>query len=265
MATQTFKLREKILTMGAPGTGKTYAWLSIAKRYPKVQFYAIDTDDSVPRMLSGERFGGLENVHCLPVTSWKELVEQTAVAIEAAERGDWIIVDRFDKPWEFVQSYFGEEIYGKDPGAYIMQRRRELANKKTPADRPALVGEFGVGDWVTMGKLFGTWFRSLNYSSPAHIFATTPPKSISSYDSKEVTALFSAFGIRPGGRKEMAHEFQTVLIMTYSRHGSHKENGDEVSGSWHLTTVKDRERPMLDGEELKDFGLQYIRKIAKVK
>ena len=148
-----------------------------------------------------------------------------------------------------------------------MMRRKEQKDKKTgeTKDRPALVGEFGQGDWLVIGKLFKTWFRSLNYSTPAHLFATTPPKSISGYDSKEVVALFSAFGIRPGGRKEMDHEFQTVLIMTYSRHGTHKESGDEAPGSWHVTTVKDRERPMLDKMELKDFALQYIRKIAKVK
>jgi len=217
-------------------------------------------------MLAGERFGQLTNVHCLPVTTWKELVAQTEVALKAAKHGDWVIVDRFDKPWDFVQGYFSEEIYGKAADDYIMMRRKQLVDRKTgeTQDRPALVGEFGIGDWVTMGKLYTAWFHSLHYVTPAHLYVTTPPKPLDESDDADTKLLFGAFGIRPAGRRGMAHEFHSVFVMNFSRHGSHSENNEEAPGSWHVTTVKDRERPMLVNMELRDFGLQYVKKIARV-
>lgn len=262
--------REKILAIGAAGAGKSFAWLSAAKRYPDRKWYAVDTDDSFPRMASGQRFGGIAeadggNVIYLPVTDWGTLQTATATAIERAVEGDWIIIDRISLPWDWVQAWFGREIYGQDPADYIMMRRQQLADKGK--DRPAFVGEFGVGDWVVMKKVYAAWFHSLLYSTPAHLFATTAPKRTGDRGTGDpvLDELFGAFGMMPAGEKTMSQYFHSIFLMVHrARTGTHLEDGKEVTGRWEITTVRDRERPMFDVKKLRDFGLEYVRKVAKV-
>lgn len=262
--------REKILAIGAAGAGKSFAWLSTAKRYPDHRFFAIDTDDSVPRMLSGERFQGLAevdggNVVYLPARDWEGLQEATAAAVEQAVEGDWIIVDRISLPWDWIQAWFGKEIYGQDPADYVMMRRQELADKGR--DRPALVGEFGQGDWVVMKKVYFAWLHSLVYLTSAHLFAATTPKRISDRGTGDAVLdeLFGAFGMMPAGEKTMSHIFHSIFVMVHrARTGAHIENGVEVPGCWEITTVRDRERDSFDTKKLRDFGLEYVRKVARV-
>ena len=48
---ELYMVKERILCYGGAGTGKSFAWLSLAKEYSHSKFYVIDTDSSADRML----------------------------------------------------------------------------------------------------------------------------------------------------------------------------------------------------------------------
>jgi len=55
-----------------------------------------------------------------------------------------------------------------------------------------------------------------------------------------------------------------VFIFAHTRQGTHREGEEEKVGSWEFTTIKDRERPTFEKRTLRDFGLEYIKKVARV-
>lgn len=240
------ELREKIMLIGASGTGKTYAHLCIARSLPDVDFYVIDTDDSLGRSL--QEFDGLSNVHSRLVYGWEELTEATDWVKEEAGPDDWIVIDRVDMPWEWVRDYYAREVYGQDPADYIMKRRQQM-----DADRPMSVGEFGQGDWVTIKRLHNdSWLRPLIYQVDAHLLTTTRPKPIYDEVDQETDMLFSSLGVLPGGEKRLPHYFHTIMLLQRTRAGR----------EWRVTTVKDRGREEFIDQKLTDFGRQYIRRLA---
>jgi len=54
-------MRERIIAAGAPGSGKTYNWLTIARMLPDVTFHVLDPDDGVLRLLYSE-FSDVKNL-----------------------------------------------------------------------------------------------------------------------------------------------------------------------------------------------------------
>lgn len=261
--------RERILLIGASGAGKSFAWLTAARRLPDAKFHCIDTDDSVPRMLAGKRFAELAaadggNVTFAAVRDWDTLQEATDAALAEVEIGDWLVIDRTDPAWDWVQAWFAEQVYGEDRTDYIMKRRMELAEKGK--DRPPIVGEFGQGDWTTMNRVYDAWFHKLIYGCPAHLILTVAPKAIYNLDSMDpdTAKMFAPYGFQPGGRKGMAHYAHTVIMLGQRPHvGTHMMDGDELPGSWEATTIKDRERPRWTDHVLRDFGLEYVRRHAR--
>jgi len=51
MTTNQPTTRERIMLGGVPGTGKTYAWATMARMLSENKFYVIDPDDGVRRVL----------------------------------------------------------------------------------------------------------------------------------------------------------------------------------------------------------------------
>ena len=64
------RLRERILTYGGPGSGKTNAWMRLAKHLPDSTFYVIDTEIGAERSL--QEYPEIENVVVYPVIDWTD-------------------------------------------------------------------------------------------------------------------------------------------------------------------------------------------------
>ena len=86
-------LREKILVIGPPGSGKSYSGLTIARCFPDSRFFIIDTDDSIPRMLATE-FSDLKNITTFPCTRWSEYEEASKKIKKEAKENDWVMISR---------------------------------------------------------------------------------------------------------------------------------------------------------------------------
>jgi len=63
------QMRERIIAAGAPGSGKTYNWLTIARMLPDVTFHVLDPDDGVLRLLYSE-FSDVKNLNYYFTPTW---------------------------------------------------------------------------------------------------------------------------------------------------------------------------------------------------
>jgi len=236
---------ERILLVGAAGSGKTYAILRGAAYLPGLRWRVVDTDNAYARMLTGE-FGNLANLEYRVAHDWASLQEVTAWAFEDS---DVVAVDRVDLAWQWVRDYYADEVMGTDLATVLVNRR-----KQNQSDRPMLVGEFGQGDWGVINRCYSTWWRQFRYASQ-HIIATTVPTQYRVDEGpdrdRSLTQALARAGIRPAGQRQLSHEVHTVLLLSY--------NGGYVY--WGL---KDRQRPQTPTQPtpLVDFGLQYLGAIA---
>ena len=243
---------ERILVMGSEGSGKTRDWLDIAKMAQKTgsdaQFYVVDTEVSVPRMLTGASFSDLANVHDEQVADWNELVQAVRMFREKIRPQDWLIVDMLSWAWGWVQDEYIEQVYKTTTGEHWTSWavRESL---KGPKDKKSGVLE-GDTDWGTINKNYRELTSHL-MRLQGHVFCTSAVKTISDRDSEDTKKLYGRHGVKPEGQKQTGHLFHTVLIA--------KNTGKE---EWRVTSVKDRERALLEGEKVGNFALTYLVKTA---
>lgn len=126
---------ERILAFGIFGSGKTYAWLKMAawahKTKSPARFFVIDTDAAVERMLWSEEFQSIaDRVIVRPVFAWPEYVAALDEFLAQATENDWIVVDMIGNAWDAVQSYFVDEVFGKDIGQYFLEVRKARGDKR---------------------------------------------------------------------------------------------------------------------------------------
>lgn len=255
--------RERILTMGSYGSGKSYQWLCLA-RWLKTQgsrFYVIDTDDAVERMLYeefpdlDERAGG--NVYIHHAYTWETYTEAQRQILTAAGPNDWIVFDMVDSPWKAVQSHFVSEVFNKDIADYFVEARKSLADKgdKTSKGKDAknLRVFEGWMDWPVINKIYDSLIMPLVLDSRSHLYFTTKVSALRAEDDPTVRDLYGPYGVKPAGQKDLGHLFHTVLLFQQG----------QARNTWQITTVKDRGRTYFDHDKLVNFPVQYLGGKAK--
>lgn len=243
---------ERILSMGGPGSGKTRQWMDIALRAHKTgsdaRFRCLDTDFTVDRMLSGERFAGLHvddggNIEHTLVDSYDVLMDGLKGYRAITRPQDWLIVDMMSFVWPAVQGYYTAQVFGEELGSFF------LAAREAEKDR-----EFeGWTDWKVINKLYQDFTGPL-YRLQGHLFATASIDKTGDKDDEAVKRMFGKFGVKPVGQKHSGHLFHTIL---WSFPESTKA-GEE----WHVTSVKDRERKMLVDQKWTDFSVDYLVRVG---
>ena len=238
-------MRERILVFGGAGSGKSYAWMKLAKKFTSSNFYVIDTEIGASRSL--EEFPDVvSRVSIFPVVDWTEYKDALKVIQSKCTANDWVVVDMMDKTWSAVQRYFIAQIFDQEMGEYFLEAR-----KKMKKDSKSLFGGRdsalkGWTDWATINRLYQDFALPLIYRFPANLFMTSSAQSVSEEDGKEVRELYGPYGIKPVGQKDLAHQPDTVLMLAHTREG------------YYMTTIKDRGgRKYVDKQPLVDFGLQY--------
>lgn len=245
--------REKILLMGSYGTGKTTAWLNIAKWSHQTQspsrFYVLDSDDAVGAFLEpGSQYAHLDaraggNVHFTPVFEWVEY--ETTLRNYAAKAGpdDWLIVDFISTAWDAVQEHYVDQIFKADIAEFFLEARKALKGATGALD--------GWKDWSVINRLYRGWVNTLVHRSAGHKFLTAMTEPMREGEDKANKATYSAVGVRPKGQKHLGHIPHTILYSQMVR-----------AGEVFLTTVKDRERQVLEGAPIKEFTIDYLVKVA---
>lgn len=243
--------RERILGMGGPGSGKTHSWFQILKNTPDtVNFYVLDTDQTVERFLDSDEFGHLAHrVEYVEPMSWPEYVETLQHWVKnEMDRDDWLVVDMISQAWDEVQEYFTQEIFGDDIGSYFMKIRKEMegAGKKTLGS-----GFDGWKDWTVINKLYRVFANTIK-RAPGHVYIATPADKMDfDNEQSENLKLYGHVGYKPRGQKHTGHAAQTILMF-------HRSN----NGEFRMTTVKDRQREDLKAESNRNFAIKYLKNVA---
>jgi len=238
--------------MGPFGSGKTTAWLNIAKWAEATgspsKFYVIDTDNALDAMLdSDSQYAHLDyrrdgNVEWTACYEWLEYKEALKNIMGKIGPDDWLVVDFIGPAWDAVQSYYISEIYKEDSADYFMDLRKNLAGGN-PLD--------GWKDWQYINKLYKKFITDVLYKTAGHKFLTAMATVIQDTDDKGLKATFGAYGVKPKGQKELGYQTHTVLLTSIDR-----------TGRAGLTTIKDRERSRVSDIEVDEFTLDYLVKVG---
>ena len=125
--------RERILIVGDTATGKTRALFDMADRAiaggKKVFLFSLD--DGHQRFLNTERKGFVDNqkLFIYNCTNWAEMRNAYRECKALYEKGDWVMMDRLDLAWDYIQRFYKAEKYGvsEDELAFFtLDRRLEL-------------------------------------------------------------------------------------------------------------------------------------------
>jgi hypothetical protein len=242
-------IRERILGMGGFGSGKTSMWLNVAKWSQNTgsdaKFYVLDTDAAVGHMLSvpTSQYKDLENIILMEVSDFPEYIDALDVAKAAVRPGhDWTVVDFASSAWDASQEYYVAERYKAGLSQFFLDQAKAGAGDN-PLD--------GWKDWSVINKLYKDFSKRV-MESKGHVFLISGAKALGDREDRSVRALFGEAGVRPTGQKHLGHIPHTVLLTRVA-----------TPGEIYLTTIKDRERPLLEGStQLGEFTLDYLVNVA---
>lgn len=249
------RARERILTFGVQGTGKSFAPLTIARLCPKSTFHVIDTDysDSYEVGLDTE-FSDLDNVviHKVGYDNWAKF-KSTAKELDG-EIGpdDWLIADTMSCTWDGVQGWFIEQVFDMESDAYFMEVRQAKSKERDKGGKESksLGALQGWMDWPVINKQYTPIYSYLT-GIKGHLYMTAEQAQIGEDDDREVKKLFGPYSVKPRGQKRLGHVPRTVLLFTKSR-----------AGEYNMTTVKDRHRVEQEDVPFENFALDYLVGVA---
>lgn len=271
-------LQERILAGGAEGSGKTYAWLTIARALPKNKIYVIDPDDGVRRVWYKE-FPEVNNIEYYFTPTWYTKDSESftkdgpkaeklddgsnrksinrAGTLDAwrlikqkIKPGDWVILEHLHLLWNNIQGTFTDEIFDRDIGQYFLQARKAMK----PGSKQLGALE-GWTDWLVINKMHNDdLVNDICYSNPGHVFMTTSVTMIpkNAEESVELSAFYGNTRLRYEGQKHTPFRVQTKLIFKVAGKDDYRVS----------TFLKDRGREWLTDEKWSDFYFEYLVKVG---
>lgn len=254
-------VRERILTTGVTGSGKTWQWLQLARALKSTGaiFRCIDTDAAIRFMLETgfpdllPENGG--NVIVYDSTNWPLLREaRDWLKKEPVKPIDWLVIDMIDVTWEFVQRHFVGSVFEEDMGEYFLQVRRDVqARGGVGADGKQVTsiireGLSGWVDWSVINKMYNDVIPPLLYTTPCHVYAAAKVQEIPRNEKDpEIMNIFGEMRLRPSGQKNLGHQLHSIFLL---KPGIKK---------WFITTMKDRgNRTYFEDIQLHSFYKQYL-------
>lgn len=256
--TTPHRFRERILGFGDAGCGKTAAGLSIARQMPDSLFFAVDNDVSYSydRLLS-THFADVEevgNVNVHTVTDeWEDIIEtmKKILRVNGDERDNWLLFDSATPTWQSAQDYFTNRVMGSDLADYFMRQRAlfEVGDakgvKKTRSGPDEVQGFDGWKDWSVINKVYAEFYKLLK-RWPGHFYVTAELTKLTNREDKDVSDDFGGYAVKPKGQKRLPYVASTCVWFT------------KTKSKFFYTTIKDRGRELVEGEEFDDFALDYL-------
>ena len=114
--------------------------------------------------------------------------------------------------WDFVQTFFIEEVFNQDTGSYFLQARKELK-----AGASSLSALKGWVDWAVINKLYQGWINEINYKLNCHVFFTCKATRISKEDDPGIQDIYSIFGVKPEGEKRNIYRVHSAFLLSHDR------------------------------------------------
>jgi AAA domain len=261
--TQTRK--ERILSYGPPGSGKSKVWRdiadAIAETGAKSKMYVCDTDHAWESQCPAVGDNRLANIvvprEVYDYDTWKSTLTEFRLS---ATPEDWLVLDMADQMWQKSNDDFFSAAYETEAADFFVNARKT---------GESIGGEWG-GNYQAINAMYGALINRVK-TWPGHVLACTPAKEVRIPDPKTgrggdpeaILALYSRVGMKPSGpsgQKDMTFEYSTVLF--------HQQVHGKNPG-WTVTTVKERSSPeqpreMLGGARVEpNFVATYLYGVAK--
>ena len=273
-------IRERVLSMGITGSGKSFQWLKIAEMLMPTGaiFRCMDTDNDITYMMETQfphlipENGG--NVYVHPAFDWSEYQHGvkwitkrlTPEQLKGMDKHllsvynkpiapiDWVVTDKINNAWTTVQDYFITSVFGDDPGEYFLMIRKQIADgiRKTAkgAEPTSTITEGldGWKDWSVINKLYNDWILPIIYHVPCHVYAATDVGVLDrGTKDVEMKQLFGELGIKPAGQKSLGGQHHSIFLLIPGK------------DRWFITTIKDRaNRLYFKKAPLVSFFHQYL-------
>jgi len=242
---------ERILLMGAPGTGKSEQLLNIAEYLEAdgIPMYIMDLEDKLGAMLEN-RDRIPSNIELYTTFAWDEpqtsnfnggIKQVTEIITEKVKPGDWIGIDRVDIAWPIVQRWFTQQKYNETLAEKMMEKSKQMTKSSM------FIPRFDQGSWQVINEQYEEFILSILYRSRCNILLTTGIKGIDDNNPSDIGRL----GVLPRGQKEIGHQPHSVFLL--------QQKKIDRKTSWRITTDKDlKKREYFENDELIDFALQYL-------
>ncbi len=180
---------------------------------------------------------------------WQATIDWLADTVrEADPEHDWIVLDSISPTWEFVQSWYSQQVHGSDLAEMMVRVRRESANMA--AFNANIVGEM---TWPLIKREYSAKLYRPLQKWRGHLILTAQAKDLGKRDREDDTLslLYGHIGFKPTGEGQLHHVASTNLFLDHPKHGV-----------FRFTTVKDRNREEVDKQTYDDFAVDYLQEIA---
>lgn len=255
MLQPTSRRLERILLMGPWGAGKSWSWVRLAYWLQKTQspakIHLLDTDHAY--LAQCDAFPGFDDVVLQYETnSWEDYNKNTEKALKLCVRGvDWLVVDRADTPWRIAQNVFTEKAFGKDLATFFVEAKKEQVDSNA---KPGYAMDNPYGErWGYINKLYDSWMMDRVLTWPGHMIWCTDVKGLGDREPETLKRAFERYGVRPTGQPLLGLQALTVLNMM--------PKGD----GWAYSSCKDLHRERPQNQDINDWVLDYLIRVAKWK
>lgn len=265
--------RERQFLGGESGAGKTYAWLSIARANPDVQFYVAEPDDGVNKLLEREYPDVLAkgNVHGAVknpdgtweppafIGSWPDFRKFVEALRSLNSEGhlspnDWIVLEGMDIITQVIRYEYIDRTNRidsktkqqiEDPWEAIIVKRARGAPVLEPSDHDAINYEY------ERQMAFVAYTAPCNFVGTAGITRVNFESKFSDKGQKEFYASLGT-PFKYEGHKRNPRLFDTLVYLYCTDVG------------YSMQVLKDRGIGRQDTEAVSDYYLQLERSRAKV-
>lgn len=272
------RARERIMAFGGIGSGKTLGAAQIARKAlgPDDTLWIVDRDNSWDRILDsdiGDELGVREEwrdgtrdttmevedgrIVVFHVTNWDSIVEALGSIWSRAGRDDWIVVDDMTWLWQDIQNWYYMRTFGEEMPDFLLQHRKnQLLEGKVTAKEGATQGQDAqLIEWNYLNPLWNRTIATPFVNPPCHLYVCAASKEIRTDGrvKSEVMDTYGTLGYSPSTQWRLGGQMQTVLFLDKT-----KKAGVE---KYRMTSVKDRQRELLDREEWSDM-FAYLRRVG---
>jgi len=242
-------MKERLLLMGPPGSGKSKQLLNCAaylnQEYGVIP-EVIDLEDKMEAMV--KNMVSPPDITLYNPIEWDSddaefpgLNQCRDKVVNRVKRGDWIMLDRIDLAWPWVQRWFTQEKHKETLAQLMMDNSKKMSRPSmfTPTQ--------DQGSWQVINEQYEDMINSLLYRSRCNIIMTTGIRGVDDNSPLDIGRL----GILPRGQKELGHQPHSTLLL-------HQDRQDRKN-PWRISTDKDLElREYYDNESIVDFGWEYL-------
>lgn len=267
---QITNTRERILSFGGAGFGKTYDFFTIARLAAQTgsdaHFYVVDTDESAGHCLIDPAFKdlwnedmtALKNVTIINVSYWDNLLTALTEVQGTLKQGvwtvpgvlrpqDWLMIDLLSPTWSWVTDWYTNRVFHKGLDEFFLQQRQAM----NPTDKK-MKGLEGWKDYTIINPQYAL-LQDRIMRSPGNIYCTAEAKPLNNEEAdKQTRMIYGPVGVIPVGQKRTPHIFSTVIWKV-----------SNTPGVREAVTVKDRGgREYLQYRPIGDFSKDYLIKVA---